>query len=436
MVKNNIFSSLIVLLNGLTLPAFTQTNDNTYYSSNEILYEDRTYKENIKTVLFYNSNSEIAPPIIALNTDEFLTLRFDDLDNNIKTYNFAIIHCNANWEPSGLLEIEYLEGYFQGNITNYSYSFNTFLPYIHYKVDFPSSDTKVLLSGNYIFYVYENNDKENPVLTKRFMVYEPKANVKFEYKRSDDPEERNYKQEIDFSVFTNNLTLNNGFNDITVVLMQNYRWDNCISNLSPKFVRSNELVYNLDEPQTFQGLNEYRHINLTSTQIKSNRVLSISHDSTLFNMLLYRDEKRSYKKYMTLGDINGRFKIQRDNSDDSHTQSDYVWVTFSVDQNTYLRNGNIYLFGLFTDWKVKPEYKLSFSEEMGFYFTTIKLKQGNYDFAYVMEPADKSKTDETYLEGTHFDTENQYSILVYYHDIRRNIDLLVGFADFNSNNRN
>lgn len=405
-----------------------------YYKSTEVLYQDKIYKDNIKTVVFHNANSEIAPPIIALNTDEFLTIRFDDFDNTIKNYNYSVIHCNADWTPSNLMEIEYLNGYFQGNITNYDYSFNTLKPYIHYKADFPNNDTKITVPGNYIFFVYENNDKENPVLTKRFMVYEPRINISYEYKRPDDVEERNYKQEIDFSVFTNNITLNSGYDDLTVFILQNYRWDNCISNLKPKFVRGSELVYNLDEPNTFEGLNEFRHINLTSTSIKSNRVLSISHDSTLFNALLYGDERRSYKKYMTMGDINGRFKIQRDNSNDSHTQSDYLWVTFNLDQNTKVAEGDIYLFGQFTDWEIKPEYKMEFNEAAGIYIKTVLMKQGNYDFMYVLSPKNKTTINNSFIEGTHFDTENQYTILVYYKDIKRNADILIGYMDFNNVN--
>jgi hypothetical protein len=283
--------------------------------------------------------------------------------------------------------------------------------------------------------VYENNDKENPVLTRRIMVYKPRASITYTYKRSDDPEERNYKQEIDFSVFTNDITLNNGYNDLNVCILQNYRWDNALTHLAPKYVRGNEFVYNLDEPQTFLGGNEFRNIDLSSTTIKGNRMFSIGHDSALYNCMLMRDDKRSYKKYSTYGDINGRFKIHRYNTDDMHLRADYMWVTFSLDQNTELKDGDIYLYGLFTDWEVKPEYRLSFNSELGVYMTTIKLKQGYYDYMYVMQPKNKMSIDYTFAEGSHFDTENQYTILVYYHDIKRDTDLLVGHVDFNNVNR-
>lgn len=422
---------------GTTTDTGTKTTTPVYYSANELQYNDRAYKDNIKTVLFYNSNSEVAAPIIALNTGEYLTMRFDDLDNSIKSYNYSILQCNADWTPGSLMEIEYLEGYFQGNITRYEYSFNTYQPYIHYTFNFPNTDTKLLLPGNYIMFVYENGDKQNPVITRRFMVYQQKANITYEYKRPDDVEERNYKQEIDFSVYTNNLTLNNGYSDLRVYMMQNYRWDNMIGGLTPKFVRNNELVYNQDEPNTFQGLNEFRHVSFTSTQVKGNRIFSIDHDSTLYSAILYKDEKRSYKKYMTLGDVNGRYKINRDNSsgEDEHSQSDYMKITFSVDQNTKVTEGDLYLFGLFTDWQIKPEYKMEFNAEMGMYVKTVMLKQGAYDYMYAMVPSGKSKPDEAYIEGTHFDTENQYTILVYQHDIKRNADLLIGFMDFNNANR-
>ncbi|HLP11297.1 MAG TPA: DUF5103 domain-containing protein [Flavobacteriales bacterium] len=431
-----IFSSCVPA-STVTNTSATETKKHTpeFYNEKEVLMTDKVYKDNIKSVICHSSMSEISAPIIAMNTDEFVTIRFDDLDNSVKTYNYSIIHCNADWTASDLMEIEYLDGFFQGNITHYDYSFNTLLPYINYKFDFPTSNTKVLIPGNYIVFVYENNDKADPVLTRRIMIFDQRANVSYTYKRSDDPEERNYKQEIDFSVFTNNLTLNDGFRDLNVVILQNYRWDNAITKLEPKYIQGTELVYNLEEPQTFQGLNEFRHVNLGSTTIKGSRMFSIGHDSTLYNCMLLRDEKRSYKKYITYGDINGRFKVNRDGTDDEHTRADYMWVTFSVDQNTEVKEGDIYLFGLFTDWEVKPEFKLNFNAEMGVYMTTIKLKQGNYDYMYVMSPKNKNSVDNTFIEGSHFDTENQYTILVYYHDIKRNTDLLVGVSDFNNANR-
>jgi hypothetical protein len=40
--------------------------------------------------------------------------------------------------------------------------------------------------------------------------------------------------------------------------------------------------------------------------------------------------------------------------------------------------------------------------------------------------------DETAVEGSHFDTENDYHIFVYFRDIRTNCDRLVGYRKINS----
>lgn len=437
-----IFAPLLIGLNLLSCSLSTATvatettskKNPGYYSETDILYTDKVYNENIQTVLLYNSNMEIAPPIIALNTDEQLTLRFDDFDGNIKTYNYSIIHCNADWTPSNLMEIEYLEGYFMGNIPIYEYSFNTLKPYIHYRVNFPDENTKIILPGNYILLVYENGDKSLPALTKRFMVYDNKMSIRHEYKATDDVEERNYKQEIDFTINTGNIVLNNGFSDLTVYQLQNYRWDNALTNFKPKFINGKELVYNVDEPQTFYGLNEFRHISITNTAIKGNRIFSVGHDSTLFNAMVYKDEKRNFKKYITNGDVNGRFKINRDNTDDEHTQADYIHVTFSLEFENPPITGDFYLFGGFTNWQIKPEYKLQYNESLGLFMRTALLKQGSYDYMYVYVD-EKGKKDDVMVEGTHFSTENQYTILVYYRDIKRGADLLYGFSDFNNQGR-
>jgi hypothetical protein len=282
--------------------------------------------------------------------------------------------------------------------------------------------------------VYENGDKSLPVLTKRFMVYENRMSIRHEYKATDDVEERNYKQEIDFTINTGNLVLNNGYSDITVYQLQNYRWDNALTNFKPKFMNGKDLVYNVDEPQTFYGLNEFRHISITNTAIKGNRIFSVGHDSSLFNAMVYKDEKRNFKKYITNGDVNGRFKINRDNTDDEHTQADYMHVTFSLEFENPPKTGDFYLFGGFTNWQVQPEYKLQYNETLGIFMQTALLKQGSYDYMYVYVD-ENGKKDDVMVEGTHFSTENQYTILVYYRDIKRGADLLYGFSDFNNQGR-
>ena len=43
--------------------------------------------------------------------------------------------------------------------------------------------------------------------------------------------------------------------------------------------------------------------------------------------------------------------------------------------------------------------------------------------------------DETYFEGTHYETENQYDLLVYYRPPGTRADLLIGYQAVDMNSR-
>ena len=65
------------------------------------------------------------------------------------------------------------------------------------------------------------------------------------------------------------------------------------------------------------------------------------------------------------------------------------------------------------------------------YFNSLFLKQGVYDYTYVW--VDKTgKPDINALEGSYFETENDYQILVYYRPSGSRWEELVGYRLLNS----
>jgi hypothetical protein len=60
------------------------------------------------------------------------------------------------------------------------------------------------------------------------------------------------------------------------------------------------------------------------------------------------------------------------------------------------------------------------------------MKQGYIDYCFAFLPNGSSKPDLTTLEGSHFQTENDYAILVYLRDFTIRTDRLVGVRFLNS----
>jgi hypothetical protein len=70
------------------------------------------------------------------------------------------------------------------------------------------------------------------------------------------------------------------------------------------------------------------------------------------------------------------------------------------------------------------------------YHTQILLKQGFYNYAYVLVSPQDGKVNETYFEGSFFNTENHYEIIVYYRPVGSRTDLIVGYTLVRHNPRN
>lgn len=430
------FSILIITTLGLIVLSANsyKLNDkeDDYAVKNFMRYDDFTYDDSIKSVLLYNTRSELSYPIINLGSGDLIKLSFDDLRRNLTIYYFTIIHCNGNWEPSNLSQSEYIKGFYEDEIFDYKYSTNTDLAYTHYNTTFPNENMKVTKSGNYILKAYKANDKDHPILTKRFMVVESKVAINMNIKRATDVNESYFRQEVDFKINHDGYDLANAFDKLTVVLMQNYRWDNAITNLKPKFIKDTELNYDFNNSENvFDGINEFRNIDMKSIKYQTIRIDKIRYEvaDKLEHVYILPDEVRSFKQYYSDQDLNGNFLIKKNEGNDSEIDADYVKVHFRLPYKMPLTDGNLYLFGKFSDWMFKEELKLNYDTLKQEYVKEVLLKQGYYNYMYCfVKDGSKNKGDLSVIEGSHYETENEYSILVYHRGVNDNYDRLIGFA--------
>jgi hypothetical protein len=405
-----------------------------YYSDNTLRYEDHVYLKNIKTIQLSPDPSILAPPMISLNSDEKLFLGFDDLDGDYKVYSYTIIHCNAKWEPSNILVSEYLDGFAENPITDYSFSRSTIQRYTHYKAEFPNEGIKLTKSGNYLLEVYTDNNTEKIAFTRRFMVYESKVSIDVSIHAPTIVENRNFKQEVDFNINYTPGEITNPYGEIFPVVMQNSRWDNAVIGLQPQFVKDQQLIYDYDDVNVFRGGSEFRWFDTRSLRYQSDRIQSIKRDSTtsIYNVWLLPDEKRTYKRYVGTNDINGKYLIKTTDGGSDDLDGDYAWVHFFLPWDPPTTEGNIYVFGAFSDWQCQPACKMKYNYTLKGYETSVFLKQGYYNYEYVLLRDNDKAVDDFFTEGMHQETENDYTILVYFRKQGSWVDELIGVRRANS----
>ncbi len=390
-------------------------------------------KQNIKTVLLHRDGWDLSPPLIRYNSDEKLLLSFDDLDGDVKEYIFTIVHCNANWEPSGLRKDEYIDGYYEDYIYDYTFSLNTIQPYTHYQLLFPTQDLEPTISGNYIMKVFVEAE-DSLYFTRRFMLVEPKVEIEGEIKQATMLKDRNYKQEVDFSFSTGGYRIVNAYRDLNVVVMQNGRWDNAITDLKPKMVVGNTYDYNYDVENVFDGGNEFRAFDVKSLTYNTENVIKIDQSYLGYDIYLRELERRTFKVYKTEDDINGQMKIKTEDYTITETEAEYVNIHFFLPYAAPMVDAEIFIIGQFTDWRYSEESKMSYNYKRKGYNKTLLLKQGYYNYHFILKYNNQLVGDVSFIEGNHWETENKYTILIYNRELGANYDKLIGVKHINSLN--
>lgn len=383
-------------------------------------YSNKEYLPTIKSVQLYNTAEEQSLPLLYMKSNEKLHLAFDDLRADHRTLYFSFEHCNAEWEKSNLSSLEYSSGYGEDIIKDYSISRNTLQKFTHYSVDFPTKNTKPLLAGNYLLKVYEDGDKDRLLLTRRFYVINAKAAIKANLGTSLNVQSRSSHQRVELSLKTQDLSINNPFVDIKVLVMQNYRPDKQIWLTKPTNIRGNELIYDNPNQILFKGGQEFLYVDLRSLQLESSMVKTMAVDTST-SIELWDDIYFDNLVYQETVDDNGKFYIRNtDVFDDSPLVGDYAEVTFSLKAPT--TNEAIYLLGSFNNFDKTDENKMVYNEKGHTWKLKKTLKQGVYDYLY------ESSTAPSFYE-----TKNSYQLFVYYRNPNFNRDELIGFQEINSN---
>lgn len=391
---------------------------------------DGVYKDEIRSIQFQGLDQEEPYPIIRMGSEDQLTLKFDELTDEATDYQFTVIHCNYNWEPSGLLTNQYLDGMFNDYITDYNTSFNTFVNYFHYQAQFPNFNMKPILPGNYVLKVYADSDPENVILTRRFFVVSYAANISSTARRATLATYMYTHQEIDFEVDITGLNSFNPRSDFKVLIRQNNRWDNAKFDLEPLFIRENKLIYNYEKENVFEGGNEFRAFETRNIRFGGQNVYKQFQDSaSVFNAILYAEKPRDEMPYASFRELNGHYVIQSQETRDDDTESDYVWVHFFL-QSTYKYAEDVYVFGGLSNWKLDKRFKMKYDSRKRLYKAKVLLKQGYYNYGYAVEKG--GEPELTQIEGSQFEAENDYEIFVYQWSMDLNCDLLVGYRKTNS----
>ncbi len=394
-------------------------------------YENETYFPHIKTVQLIVPGHEHSYPMIELGAEQQLELRFDDLEGGYKDYQYTLIHCDAEWQPSDIDPFDYIVGFLDDRIDDFDHSFNTHQEYTHYRLRFPNNELSVNKSGNYLLKVYESGDEDHPILTRRLMIVDPRVEIS---PLVGHPVAQRFflsHQQLSFKVAYGGLNVLNPYTDLKVVILQNGRWDTALRDLRPIFVLEGTARYDHSDQGLFRAGQEYRFFSTRTLFETAPRVANISLEPD-WTATLTPDLVRDRESYRRWRDINGSFVIGLYDSHIDDVDAEYLKVNFILEMDEPIEEGNIYIFGGLTDWQIRREAQLKYNYESRRYEGSLYLKQGYYNYIYALRRDGQSAIDEQALEGSFHLAENDYHILLYYRNPGEQYDQLIGVSATNS----
>ncbi|KAF2341706.1 type IX secretion system plug protein [Flavobacterium tistrianum] len=385
---------------------------------------------NIKTASFIQNGSNV-PPIFELGSP--FTFQFDDLFGNEANYYFEVIHCDYNWFPTQIPKTDYILGMDNQRITDFSNSFNTLQVYTHYRLSFPNQFTQLLkLSGNYMLRIL-NEDRE-VVFSRKFILHENHCTVGVQVKRSRNLSNIDYKQNLDFAILSNDIVFQTPLQNVKVLLLQNGNFHTEIKNIVPQYTIGNQLVYKYDKETQFWGGNEFLYFENKDIRAASNNVAKVGSNNDIYNSFLYTNAARGNQIYTNYEDVNGNFVVKNINGSNNDIEADYAWVYFSLSAPAFRMNKDIYISGMFNNYSLSPEYKMDYNNDKGVFEKAIMIKQGFTNFQYTVADKKGVVDFENAVDGNFYQTENEYTILVYYKEATDRYQRVIGKGNANSIN--
>ncbi|MDR3704816.1 MAG: DUF5103 domain-containing protein [Paludibacteraceae bacterium] len=388
-------------------------------------YSTKAFQDNIKTIqVNIVGGNKFALPIIELNSDEKLRISFDELSPDMHNLYYSVQHCNADWTASSISPMDWGYGFPSNQINDVQHSINTTVQYNHYSFFLPNEDFSFKISGNYVVSFYESSNPDKILATACFSVVETKVGVAASVRGNTDIDFSGKHQQLDFSIIPNSYPIENPASELKITVRQNGRLDNEVTDLTPTYMAQNKITYT-NKSLIFEGGNEYHSFDFSSIYAYGDGIDHIKFFDPYYHVELYPVKPALIPSYNESKDVNGKFVVNIQNYDNDSITADYFLIHFSVSAEAPFFDGLLYVLGGFNYNQLDNTVQMQFNNRTKSYEQTVLLKQGGYNYLYAFRPKDSKEASTQRIEGSFWQTENEYAIYVYQRAFGQRYDKLI-----------
>ena len=390
---------------------------------------EHIYNNSVRSVKVCLASNMYVPPVLMMGSDDRLLVNFDYLDYDVHYLRYSVTHCNANWQPSQLVESEYVSGFNYADIDDYEPSEATYVHYYNYQFALPNADMELLVSGNYLLTVYEQSNPDDILFQTRFSVCEGRVSVFPQVTSRTDVEYNNRYQQLSFDVRYKPNQIKDPYSEFKCVVTQNSRQDNAVMVTRPMMVGVDHVTYDHNRDLIFPAGNEFRRFETVNAHNLNMGVQSIRYYEPMYHATLMVDEPRAEMQYLYDKTQFGRFTIRNAEAyGENSLEADYMITHFTLNTAGKLNGGNVWLYGEFLNGYPASQAMMKYDASSGCYTADILLKQGAYNYMYLWVPDGTSVGQTGRIEGDHYETVNEYLVMVYDRPMGERYDHLVGYG--------
>jgi len=392
------------------------------------IYRTQVFRDDIGSLEIKVEGELISTPFIELNSEKVIEITFDALHQTSRRFAYSVIHCDADWKKSNLIPIEYMKGFQSLPIEDYKNSFGTTIHYTNYSLFLPNDNIQFIVSGNYAIQVFDEDNPGRIVFTACFSIVEPLIEIVADVTGNTVIDFNSEHQQVDFDINLANFTIAFPQQDLKLFVYQNNNLDDIRTVSQPSMISSRQIQYRRNRDLIFEAGNEFRRIEFQTHRFRDLGVEAIDYFNPFYHLTLYQEQKRNNKPYSYDQDQNGRFFVRCAGCNDHNRESDYYIVHFSLASEP-MPHGEMHLYGDFFNNILNDRSQVEYNTETGAYEKALLLKTGLYNYQYLFLDDDDSRPSFKRTEGNFSETENEYTILVYYRPVGARYDRLIGYKN-------
>ncbi|MFN8776841.1 MAG: type IX secretion system plug protein domain-containing protein [Flavobacteriales bacterium] len=398
-------------------------------------YLEGAQKPDVWTPQVFPVGNPTGYPFIELNTAQQLHFHFDIPGTSRDDYRYAVIHCTRNWKRTDIESSEYLRGFAQLPITEVEASFGTQLDYVHYQFQFPNDMMVPTLSGNYAVVAFSGmdpDDRESWLMVWRVVVYESRVRIGARLQQSQVVRDRFTHHEIMCDVIPGQYRIPDPSGELRLTILQNGDWHHAVEDIKPVFIRPDAISFQYSDGRTsLPAGNEWRDFEMKDLRFNGIQVETVMPSPDGYHVYLRPGMPSGIRgAHETRPDLNGRLFVRSDIATDSQLEAEYVIVHFTL-QIPPFAEADVRIEGDLSRYSSRP-WTMQYDESARSYRFSQAIKQGFYNYRYVVYDRYHPAGDWSVTEGNFSATENDYHVLVYHYDRASGADRLVGIEPLNS----